>query len=333
MAHGHKFEDKMKRNFNGIRKICMVSAAAFSAASGIYEWTAPIGTALGLVVDLTEDEKKDNQIEFESAVETALERTSLVIHSESKKRILDELVQMELEIDSLNEIIKKTEAYRKYYCTASDAKEIIEIFEMFLRDEISKRHTLSNLYILSTGLMSLENLKKINDILYANEEKIDSVSNKVSKIEKIISDAQNVCTRCFSSLAFILIGMAVFLGVGIFVYPNCDRDLVFCVPICYGITEFLMWSLSMNQSIVKSIDEVMMKRPYLHVDIRIKFVIFTFVMPILMTLSCFWMILKVTDIGSGVSVLGPTLGVVLGNFVSIGLKTLVNKIEYSDYKL
>lgn len=33
-----------------IRKICMVSSAAFSVASGCYGWLAPVGAALGFTV-------------------------------------------------------------------------------------------------------------------------------------------------------------------------------------------------------------------------------------------------------------------------------------------
>ena len=49
----------MKKQPKNIRRICMVSSAAFSAASGIYGWAAPIGAALGLAVNMTESEKRD----------------------------------------------------------------------------------------------------------------------------------------------------------------------------------------------------------------------------------------------------------------------------------
>lgn len=37
------------------RRIYMVSSAVFSAASGVYGWAAPLGAALGLAANLTED--------------------------------------------------------------------------------------------------------------------------------------------------------------------------------------------------------------------------------------------------------------------------------------
>ncbi len=315
----------MKKQPKNIRRICMVSSAAFSAASGIYGWAASIGAALGLAVNMTESEKRDNQIEFEEAVDRALEKTKEAMYSDSKKEILKELCQLEIEIDSLTEIIKNTETYRMQYCTEADAKEIVEIFEMYFREEIAQRDTLSNLYILSTGLMTLEKLKKINDILYANEEKLDMINGEVSKIAKTIDDAKNICIKCFNSIAFILVGMAVFLGIGIFAYPSCDRDLVFIVPICYGITDFLTWFLTMEQSITKSIQEVAAEKWHLNISRKIKMSITIFLVPMLMTISCFWIILLVTDIGRDIKILGPTIGVLLGNFVSIGLKSLMNK--------
>ena len=308
-----------------IRRICMVSSVAFSVASGIYGWAAPIGAALGLAVDLTESEKRDNQIEFEEAVDSALEKTQDSMYCESKKEILRELCQIEVKLDSLTEIIKNTETYRIQYCTEADAKEIVEVFEIHFRDEIAQRNTLSNLYILSTGLMTLEKLKKINDILYANEEKLDKINGEVSQIAKTIASAKDICKKCFNSIAFILVGMAVFLGIGIFAYPSCDRDLVFIVPLCYGITDFLTWFLVMEQSITKSIQEVAMEKWHLSFSRKIKMNITRFLVPMLMTISCFWMILLATDLGRDIKILELTIGVLLGNFVSIGLKSSMNK--------
>lgn len=273
---------------------------------------------------MTEDQQRDIQIEFEEAVNNALEKTKRAMSSDSKKKILNELCQLEVDTDGLTEIIKKTETYRMKYCTEADAKEIVEVFEMYFREEIAKRKTLSNAYILSTGFMTLEKLKKINDILYANEEKLDTINGEVSKISKTIEDAKNICIRCFNSIAFILVGMAVFLGIGIFVYPNCDRNLIFIVPFCYGITDFLTFFLTMEHFITKSIQEVAVGKWHLNI-IKIQKNKIIFLVQMLMTISSFWIIIFVTDIGNDINILGTTIGVLLGNFVSISLKSLMNK--------
>jgi len=132
-----------------IRIICMVSSAVFSAASCVYGWAAPLGAMLGLAVNLTEGDRSDNIKDFSHAVEAAIKRTKQSITSDSKQSIFEELCQFEIKPDTLKELIEKTEAYQRHYCTELDIKEIINVFEMYFRDEIAKSPHLSNLYILS----------------------------------------------------------------------------------------------------------------------------------------------------------------------------------------
>jgi len=160
----------------------MVSSAAFSAASGVYAWAAPIGAALGLAVNIDEFQNKNLQKRFEDAIDKALAKTKKATNSESKARLIEELENMEIDLDSLNQIIKKTEIYRMRYCTDLDAKEIIERFDIFFREEISRDEMLSNLYILSTGLTSLEKLQEINKIMHSNGDRLERIENEVTKI-------------------------------------------------------------------------------------------------------------------------------------------------------
>ena len=82
----------------------MVSSAALSMVSVAWIPATIPSAVLGLVVNLTEDEKK---LEFNSAVEAAIKRTREQMTSPSKQAILDELDQLEIEPNSLGELIKK----------------------------------------------------------------------------------------------------------------------------------------------------------------------------------------------------------------------------------
>lgn len=182
----------MIENSKRLRRIYMVSSAVFSAASGVYGWLAPFGAALGLAVNITEDSKASNIEKFEDTVDVALERTRKNILSDAKRKILEELCKMEVEPDSLSELIKKTETYQSHYCTESDVKDILNIFEMFFRDEIAKNSHLSNLYILSTGAVTLEKLKLMNDILIQDDRKLDEIHHEVLGINKKIIEVKKV---------------------------------------------------------------------------------------------------------------------------------------------
>lgn len=279
-----------------LRKIYMVSSAVFSAAAGAYGWLAPFGAALGLAVNLTEDSKESNIKEFDDVVETALERTRDNLSSSAKHKILNELCEMEVEPDSLSELIKKTEAYQIYYCTESDVKEILNMFEMFFRDEISKRPHLSNLYILSTGFVTLEKLELMNDILTKDDKKLDNIQNEVSNINKKIAKAQNICVRCLNSFAFILIAMAVFLGTGILLSHTYDRTMIIIAPICYGISEFLFFFLCREGYIFMSMHDRIITNNHMNIGEKACKRIITCFVPIILTVSCFWIIYYAIDL-------------------------------------
>ncbi len=302
-----------------LRKIYMVSSAVFSAASGVYGWLAPFGAALGLAVNLTEDSKESNIEEFEHAVEDALARTRESISSSAKQRILEELCKIEVEPDSLSELIKETEAYQSHYCTESDVKEIINVFETFFRDEISKRPNLSNLYVLSTGFVTLEKLKLMNDILIQDDKKLDDIQKKVSGINKKIEKVQKICVRCLNSIAFILIAMAVFLGTGIFLLHTYDRMMITIAPICYGVSEFLVFFLGREGYIFVSVREGIAKKHFLKIGEKAWKIVVTFIAPIILTVSCFWIIYCAIDMREE-NVLISTIGLAGGNIVSILLK-------------
>lgn len=309
------------------RRIYMVSSAVFSAASGVYGWVAPLGAALGLAANLTEDSRPSRKEEFDFAVESALKRTQQEITSSSKKEILEELCQMEIEPDSLSELITKTEAYQTLYCTEKDVKEILTIFDMFFRDEIAQRPLLSNLYVLSAGTATLEQLKLVNEILIKDDKKLDEIQNQVSDISKRQLAAQKLALRCLNSIAFILVAMAVFLGMGIFLPYTCDRIMVGIVPVCYGISEFLIFFLSKEGYVFSSMYEGMVKK--YNISQKMWKIFATFIMPLILTVSSFWIIVCATDLKNN-DLPFLTLSLVSGNIVSIMLKE--TRFESTDAK-
>ena len=312
------------------RRIYMVSSAVFSAASCIYGWAAPLGAALGLAVNLTEDNRKSNQNEFYHVVENALDRTRQSITTSARQEILEQLCQMEVEPDSLSELIKKTEAYQTHYCTEMDVKEILNLFEIFFREEIAKVPHLSNLYILSTGFVTLEKLKLMNEILIKDDNKLDEIQNEVSGINKKLTEARKICVRCLNSFAFILVAMAVFLGLGIFLFHSYNETIVWIAPICYGISDFLIFFLSKEGYVFISMREGISKKYNLNISERRWKVVATFIIPIIITVSCFWIIFYATSMRND-NLIYPTIGLILGNIVSILLKEARSKqYEYED---
>ncbi|MBD5544594.1 MAG: hypothetical protein HDR01_10250 [Lachnospiraceae bacterium] len=301
-----------------IRRIYMVSSAVFSAASCVYGWAAPLGAALGLAVNLTEDAKQSDKEEFDFVVEAALRRTRQSISSSAKQNILEELCQMEVEPDSLSELIKKTEAYQTHYCTGADAKEILNMFEMFFRDEIAKNPHLSNLYVLSTGFVTLEKLELMNKILIKDDKKLDKIQQDVSDINRKLVEAKKTCVRCLNSIAFILVAMAVFLGIGIFSSHTYDKMIIWIAPVCYGISDFLIFFLGKEGYVFMSMREGIL-RYNLKISERRWKMIATFIIPTFLTVGCFWIILCAVDMRSDRLII-PTLGLILGNVVSIMLK-------------
>ncbi len=307
-----------------IRIIYMVSSALFSAASCVYGWTAPLGAALGLAANLTEDIKNDDEDirndnikNFSNAVEAALDRTKQRITSKSQQKMLDELCQTEMEPGTLKELINIVESHREHYWTKDGFQDVINIFEMYFRDEISKSHYLSNLYILSTGFVTLDKLKIIVDDLDESNKKLDKIQNEVSGIGEMLKSAKKVCNECIYSIAFILVSMAGFLGCSILGNYLYDKILIIIAPICYGISDFLIYFLNKGGYVFALFNREKLKNRNLNG--KIYKTIISILIPVILPVSCFWIILLASDMNSN-DLFFPTYGLILGSIMSIILK-------------
>lgn len=307
----------MKEHPKRLRRIYMISSAAFSTVSVFSAWGAPLGAAFGLAVNLTEDAKNNYKNEFYKAADNALKRTYENITSESKKAILEELRQGEVEPDSLSELIRKTEYYQTRYCTEKDVKEIVNMFEMNYKDEVAHNSYLSNLCFLSANAITLEQLKAINDILLNEDKQLDTIQNEVSKTNKILQEAKIIFTGIINSIAFILVSMAVFVGINVLLFHNYDKNMLLIAPICYGISDFLIFFLGREEYIFTSLQQGLQKHS-IKISKMLWKISVTFIFPIILCVSIFWLIL----FGSGLikGILTPTLGLIMGNIVSILLK-------------
>lgn len=272
---------------------------------------------VGLVTNLTEDEKK---LEFNPAVKAAMKRTREQMTSPSKQAILDEFDQLEVDPNSLGELIKKAEAYQTQYCTEADVKEILVVFDSYFKIEIAKRPVLSSLYVLSNSFATLDKLKAINQILTNNENKMSNIQADVSKMSNIFTQAQMYVLGCLNSIAFILVATAIFWGMGIFSStPYSDRTIVLVAPICYGISDFLMFFLSKGGYAFVSLRDGFLKKYNMKADGRVSKIFVTVTMPVLLTVSCFWIILWSIGV-NGTELVFPTLYLIFGQVVSVILK-------------
>ncbi len=229
-----------------IRKICLVSSALFNLSACVYGWTAPIGAALGCVASLTNDFDRSTSEELQEAIEDAFTLTVKNTSSTSHLRILDELVHSEVNPENLHDLIQKTEAFQTHYCTNSDAQEILDSYEMHFRECISRHPSLSRLYILSTGIATLEQLKKICDAIYLEKDAIESIKQETSKTNRFLKRLNQVTTMCAHEIVFVLVSMAIFLITGVISKNGFVQLWILSALISYTISSFLMQLMKKN---------------------------------------------------------------------------------------
>lgn len=306
------------------RKVCMLSSAFLSLVTITYDFMKPVEVALGLVVDLTENERSVCQKQLTYAVEEAANRAAKVAKTASQKDIWRELSTSIDEPQNLGQLIEKTEAYQRLYCTRLDAKAMTLTFEKFFKEEIAQYEELSHLYIMSANTITLEYLKVIDNTLHSVMEKVDSANSGINNIERMLKYFESICKKCLNEMVFILIAMAVFLGNAIFIFERYDKSVVFIVLICYTISNFLIFYLKQENKRLKFVDNrdnflklVADKK----INIKIQKIVVTIVIPIMTTVSIFWLIIFATDTYT-VNLLQTTGALVIGNMISIFFKEL-----------
>ena len=89
-------------------------------------------------------------------------------------------------------------------------------------------------------------------------------------------------------------------------------------PICYGISDFLMFFLSKGGYAFVSLRDGFLKSN-MRTDGKVSKIIVTVTMPVLLTVSCFWIILWSIGV-NGTELVFPTLYLIFGQVVSVILK-------------
>lgn len=275
----------IKEKSKPIRKICLISSALFNLSSCVYGWTAPIGAALGCAASLTNDFDESTSEELQRAIEEAFALTVRTTSTSSHLMILDELVHSEVNPENLYDLIQKTEAFQTQYCTDSDIREILDSFEMHFRECVSRYPNLSRLYILSTGIATLEQLKKICETIYLENDAIESIKKETSQINRYLQKFNQLMAICATEIAYVLVSMAIFLLTGVISKNGFVQLWIFSALISYTIAGVLMQLWKKNENRV----QMLFKAPE-HFTVYTVKRLLTVMLPILISLACFLMI-------------------------------------------
>lgn len=227
------------KNIKTVRKICLASSTLFNLTSCLNNWTAPIATALGCVVTWSDELSASLSDEYDAAIMDALELTKKRTSSPSQLKIIDELIGTSVTPENMEDLIKKTDSFQTQYCTDNEAKNILGIFEICFRECVPKYELLSRYYILSTGVVSLEQLEKIYEAMKSEQESIMEVKADTADIKHKLYKFEDFFKKCLYELAFALISVAAFLFLGIFLTLTYASSWHLAALICYIIASVL----------------------------------------------------------------------------------------------
>lgn len=220
---------------NKFQKICLVSSAAFNAASCVWSWTAPIGAALGLYASIDTEHRPELESEFRNAVDIALEKTKNDLTTIDSIKIINELSSSVVRPDNLDELISKTETYRSQYCTVREKKRIVEIFDGHFKEELCKCESLSNYYLLTAGAVTLKKIKYMNEVLVNQRKKLSDIERNINEINhkttKILTAFRTLLNEC----GFVLIAVAGCLFMGLHNKVNTPFFYIHVI-VCYMVS-------------------------------------------------------------------------------------------------
>lgn len=224
------------------KTICLVSSAAFSAASCVWPWTAPIGAGLGLYANIETKNQPELEAEFTVAVDNALSKTRNNLTTDDSKRIIDELSSDIVRPDNLDDLISKTDTYRSQYCTALDKKRIVEMFDVYFSKEVCKCELLSNYYLLAAGKVTLEKIKGVSDALLKQDKELTVIEKNVNEINSKAAKIIAIFNVLLSECGFVLIAVAGCLSSAL-AYKIHVPLFYLQVVVCYIISSLFTFSI------------------------------------------------------------------------------------------
>lgn len=304
-------------------------------ASYAYNWAGPAGAALGFLGAVLDAHPLINiNREYVTALDNALQKTRKRVRSVTHQKIIDELNGDVDNPSTLSEAIEKTEAFQIMYCTQNEVKEILAIFDPIFREEVAKSKLLYKYSLLNTGDETLKNLKELNNIFLNSNKKIDAIhadtQNAVKEIKKannFLNGIKRLSINCVNCFAFLLSSMAIFLVMGTFIFHYVNNQLI-AAPVALALSDFLLYCLKQNHYVYSSLldglfiisQNRIMHTSNIYAQIKKNWkLVVTVITPILISSSCFWLILS--PVGYTLKdLLQPTTGLVCGQVVSILLK-------------
>lgn len=225
-----------------IKTICLVSSAAFSAASCVWPWTAPIGAGLGLYASIDPKDQPELEEEFTAAVDSALRRTKDSLTTVDSKDIIDELSADIVRPDNVDDLISKTETYRRQYCTTLDKKRIVDVFEMYFKEEVCRCNTLSNYYLLAAGTVTIETIKSVNNALIKQDKKLSTIQRDVNEINSNTTNVLALLRALFSECGFVLIAVAGCLFTALILSVHVPLFYLHVI-VCYSLSSVFSSSI------------------------------------------------------------------------------------------
>lgn len=216
----------MKMNeLKKFKVICLVSATVFSAFTAVEPLFAIPSAMISITPNIFEIpfelHKHDHlKKELNRAIKNAAEKTYVWIENEysdykdllkQRTELIKELFGSDVEISNNDELISKTEEYRKKYSESPGINEIIGVFNELFIEEIINNSNLCRICLLHSGISSFEELKKIHEITNTTSNKVDAIDTKVSKLSEVLEQINFVVNRVVNSAVFSLVSLAAFL--------------------------------------------------------------------------------------------------------------------------
>lgn len=225
----------MRKRVN-TKRICLLASSVMGIFSNIFVSFAPVSAALGLTYEAICELHIDRyslEKQFHENVQDTIEALSGTLLKHSQREILNVLLY---DVDlscNLTDVIEKTEEFQKLYCTKKDVMEIVEEFDKAFLINMVDKPELCRFYSLCNQKVTIDTLKKLDDITSENAKKLDKIEDSVSRTNKFIENTTNTIKMIFSNLSYIVIQIGIFLVLGLFLFPDRNRELLLVVAICF----------------------------------------------------------------------------------------------------
>lgn len=266
-----------------ISRICLLGNAAFTALSAINSYFAIPAAALSVAPYFWEipfshkiDYHEHLVRELNEVINEAIIKTKDIVEErkyneqldEQQLKVIKEILEPSLEISDVNAWIYNAEKCSQDYSNMPYVNEIVDIFNVFFIEEISKNNVLCQICLLNTGKSTLTELKKIQRIVQDTNQKVTSINDgiddmnqevsnisrevsgmnqEISKFSIVLKKFNIFITNVIDSSVFSMVSMSVFVLLSIFAggklggNVNYQKNALFwIVPLSYFIPDIIL---------------------------------------------------------------------------------------------